>query len=328
MSAKKFASSSDVSPPCIEAEATLSAPSPAPSPASSFEDDDPFIPPFPPKFDPTPLTQIRFKEVLLISMALLLLVCSVMLFFKHWKKNYRDINQLPYYAYLYQKDDPEFTTPGVGSVTTPGHPASTIDLWKASGQAVAANNLHTLHHFKRSMQNISPLSAESMDDISHRRMVHSHSGHFRLGTAPRIPPPAARILARTGTAPTFFPHARTARSGTPPVALTTATPPHLKRPTTRPLLSSSKRASSDVYTRFQRCRLEVMRRIQSGQELNEEAGSTEDFAAQVDRQQQNQDNNEEVCMVAITDSKASPNSLELEKLEEKNSCSSSIATDV
>jgi hypothetical protein len=24
--------------------------------------------------------------------------------FRHWKKNYFDINQLPYYAYLYKKD--------------------------------------------------------------------------------------------------------------------------------------------------------------------------------------------------------------------------------
>ncbi len=29
-------------------------------------------------------------------------VFSVALFFKHWRKNYWDINQLPYYAYLYK----------------------------------------------------------------------------------------------------------------------------------------------------------------------------------------------------------------------------------
>ena len=39
-------------------------------------------------------TDIRAKEVVLVSMALLLLVCSLCLFFKHWKKNYRDINQV------------------------------------------------------------------------------------------------------------------------------------------------------------------------------------------------------------------------------------------
>ncbi len=46
-------------------------------------------------------------------MALTLLVCSLLLFFKHWKKNYRDINQLPYYAYLYQKEEVALTADGV-----------------------------------------------------------------------------------------------------------------------------------------------------------------------------------------------------------------------
>ena len=53
-------------------------------------------------------SQVRAKEAILVSMALTLLVCSVLLFFKHWKKNYRDINQLPYYAYLYQKEEVQF----------------------------------------------------------------------------------------------------------------------------------------------------------------------------------------------------------------------------
>ncbi len=39
-------------------------------------------------------TDIRAKEVVLVSMALCLLICSICLFFKHWKKNYRDINQV------------------------------------------------------------------------------------------------------------------------------------------------------------------------------------------------------------------------------------------
>ena len=39
-------------------------------------------------------TDIRAKEVILVTMALCLLICSVCLFFKHWKKNYRDINQV------------------------------------------------------------------------------------------------------------------------------------------------------------------------------------------------------------------------------------------
>jgi hypothetical protein len=62
------------------------------------------LPQFPPRFS-NGVEQVRVKEVILIFMALALLVCSIMLFFKHWKKNYRDINQLAYSAYLYQKDD-------------------------------------------------------------------------------------------------------------------------------------------------------------------------------------------------------------------------------
>lgn len=54
-------------------------------------------------------TEIRAKEVILVTMALCLLICSILLFFKHWKKNYRDINQLPYYAYLYKKEAASFT---------------------------------------------------------------------------------------------------------------------------------------------------------------------------------------------------------------------------
>ena len=45
---------------------------------------------------------VRPKEIILVCLALLLLVFSVGLFFKHWRKNYWDINQLPYYAYLYK----------------------------------------------------------------------------------------------------------------------------------------------------------------------------------------------------------------------------------
>lgn len=47
-------------------------------------------------------TEIRFKEVVLVCLALALLVFSIALFFKHWSKNYREINTVPYYAYLYK----------------------------------------------------------------------------------------------------------------------------------------------------------------------------------------------------------------------------------
>lgn len=48
---------------------------------------------FPPKINVSG-TDIRAKEVILVLMALTLLICSICLFFKHWKKNYRDINQV------------------------------------------------------------------------------------------------------------------------------------------------------------------------------------------------------------------------------------------
>ena len=43
-------------------------------------------------------------------MSLQWMVCPI----KNWKKNYRDINQLPYYSYMYKDDSPEVpVVPGV-----------------------------------------------------------------------------------------------------------------------------------------------------------------------------------------------------------------------
>ena len=52
---------------------------------------------------------IKRKEVVIVSMALTLLVTSLCLFYKNWKKNYRDINQLPYYSYMYKVQSPSPT---------------------------------------------------------------------------------------------------------------------------------------------------------------------------------------------------------------------------
>ena len=49
---------------------------------------------------------IKAKEIVLVSMALMLLATSLCLFYKNWKKNYRDINQLPYYSYMYKIESP------------------------------------------------------------------------------------------------------------------------------------------------------------------------------------------------------------------------------
>jgi hypothetical protein len=65
------------------------------------------LPPFPPRFSNAGGGQVRAKEVIIICMAIMLLIFSIMLFFKHWKKNYRDINQLAYSAYLYPDEEEE-----------------------------------------------------------------------------------------------------------------------------------------------------------------------------------------------------------------------------
>ena len=49
---------------------------------------------------------VKVKEIILVSLALFLLVTSLCLFYKNWKKNYRDINQLPYYSYMYKMESP------------------------------------------------------------------------------------------------------------------------------------------------------------------------------------------------------------------------------
>ena len=54
-------------------------------------------------------TDVRAKEAILICLALALLVFSISLFFKNWRKNYWDINQLPYYAYLYKVSITNYT---------------------------------------------------------------------------------------------------------------------------------------------------------------------------------------------------------------------------
>ena len=51
-------------------------------------------------------SDLKAKEVILVTLALLLLITSLCLFYKNWKKNYRDINQLPYYSYMYKCESP------------------------------------------------------------------------------------------------------------------------------------------------------------------------------------------------------------------------------
>ena len=62
---------------------------------------------------------IKVKELILVTLALLLLVTSLCLFYKNWKKNYRDINQLPYYSYMYKIETPPPTVTRVVPARAP-----------------------------------------------------------------------------------------------------------------------------------------------------------------------------------------------------------------
>ena len=150
------------------------------------------------KYDPD---EIRPKEVILIVLALLLLVCSVLLFFKHWKKNYRDINQLPYYAYLYQKDPAEFA-----DVAPPAPPPIVPKVGKSCSDL-----------------------AIGLPMGSSQPNLHGPPPLNRMSTDPRMPQ-----LGGGGGRPRA------------------------------PLLAS--RAASDVSFRYQRCRLDVMRRLKEDNE--------------------------------------------------------------
>ena len=41
---------------------------------------------------------IHVKEIIILGLIFLLLIYSVVIFLKRWSKNYRDINQVPYYS--------------------------------------------------------------------------------------------------------------------------------------------------------------------------------------------------------------------------------------
>ena len=84
-----------------------------------------------------PRVEVSVKEMILIASALLLLVTSLCLFYKNWKKNYRDINQLPYYSYLYKDDPPPPVVPLVGTGVGP-NPA--VVNWAKAAAAVALVN--------------------------------------------------------------------------------------------------------------------------------------------------------------------------------------------
>lgn len=117
-------------------------------------------------------TDTHAKEVILIICALLLLLCSILLFFKHWKKNYHDINQLPYYAYLYQKEPGEFASalsspPVLGTSTNMSSGlASTMEMWKTQAQTIH-HNLYSANRSSLIVQSSSEADGEKGDDGEH-----------------------------------------------------------------------------------------------------------------------------------------------------------------
>ena len=78
---------------------------------------------------------IKAKEIILVSMALMLLATSLCLFYKNWKKNYRDINQLPYYSYMYKIESPPPTVTRAPAVTR-GQSKAPIMHWAKAAAAI------------------------------------------------------------------------------------------------------------------------------------------------------------------------------------------------
>ena len=48
---------------------------------------------------------IHVKEIIILSLIFLLLVYAVVTFLNNWSKNYRDLNQAPFYSHAEAEDD-------------------------------------------------------------------------------------------------------------------------------------------------------------------------------------------------------------------------------
>jgi hypothetical protein len=75
--------------------------------ASVKNDDNPLLPLFPPIYSNDGGGLFRAKEVIIVCMAIMLLILSMLLFFRQWKKNYSNINQLAYSAEMYPDEEKE-----------------------------------------------------------------------------------------------------------------------------------------------------------------------------------------------------------------------------
>lgn len=113
-------------------------------------------PPPPPPWHPPRFTgssELRPKEVILVLLSLMLLGTSLVLFYKKWKKNYRDINQIPYYSYLY-KHHHHHQPPTIGAAVAKMPAANATRIgWAKASAAVAASRSITINLQRRANNN-------------------------------------------------------------------------------------------------------------------------------------------------------------------------------
>lgn len=246
-------------------------------------------PPFPPRVSGT---QIRVKELVLICLALLLLICSILLFFKHWKKNYRDINQLPYYAYLYQKDPEDFIDPLLPPVSVPPlsppppilPPNTSSDFIKSlRGKSCDNMSSFTLDDlggsFSRDIPPTSSTSTSRKFNMSRSHSVRAGSGsgvghHIKLSNLVMAAHQKSKTLSRTGTEPALWGPTGKPRSSANFISSSPSSSGRCRPARMMP----PKRAASDVHVRFNNCKLDLMRRIQTGPKLPEEGHGTSSYS--------------------------------------------------
>lgn len=178
-------------------------------------------------------TTIRPKEAILVILALALLVFSIMLFYKHWSKNYRELNTLPYYAYLY-KEPPETPPQALsGSCMIPVGSQSDLEnpLSRTPSSRLLSRSRHSsfrtcsmdpmdpaggslrgtlrLKSFKRNRPSFIHVTAEAMQRQKSLR-IHNNPWEFqnqrknRRRTVPTRLPPNAELQRQRSSLETIF----------------------------------------------------------------------------------------------------------------------------
>ncbi|TRY77450.1 hypothetical protein TCAL_08014 [Tigriopus californicus] len=214
----------------------------------------------------------------------------------HWKKNYRDINQLPYYAYLYQKDPEDFIDPLLPPVSVPPlspvppilpPTTSSIDFMRTlrgkscdNMSSFAFDDLGT--SFAKDIPPSSSTSTSRKFNMSRSHSVRAGSGngaghHIKLSNLVMAAHQKSKTLSRTGTEPALWgPSGKlSAGCGNPRSSSNFVPGSPSSGGRCRPArMMPPKRAASDVHVRFNNCKLDLMRRIQTGPELPEEGNGT------------------------------------------------------